>query len=902
MPVHPVLRRIQRGGIPLLSSVYNDGCVVSEESQDPVEEGTSPTCSGRRVNSGCAPLDLLLDHFRLGDNVVWQVESLDDYRLFANDFFRQSARDQRTFIYIRFGTHPPVLKSGPGMVIESFDPREGFDVFSAQVNRIITHWGRKAFYVFDNLSSLVDLWATDELLANFFQATCPYLFELDTVAYFALDRDRHSVAAVTRIRDTTQVLLDTFRMEQALHVRPLKVWQRHAPQMFLPHRVEQGDWIPVAAEAVPEPLLASETSAPWDVVYADLCVVHAQGGKGFDAGKVNGLRADLCRMLLGTDEKILRLADAYLSLDALMHIRSRVIGSGRIGGKAAGMILARAIVRRACAEAASAFPLLDEDSFHIGSDVFYTFIVHNDLFRTRLAVTRAGAMTHDEFEQLENRFVAGRFDAARVQAFEALLDELGDAPFIVRSSSFLEDGFGNAFAGKYRSEFCVNTGSRAERLDAFLHAVKLVYASTLNPDAISYRRNRGMLESDEQMAILVQRVAGAAHGRYFFPALAGVAFSRNLYAWTERIDPAAGIIRLVFGLGTRAVNRVSRDYPRMVAVSHPELRPEIGDKVSVYSQRYVDVLDLADGDLVTVPLAEVLKEGPFPNLHLLVSLWQDGYLTEPLGRRVHSAARVVLTFNRLFKETAFVRVLGRMLAALEEVYEHPVDTEFTATLTATGQIEVNVLQCRPMWLPGARAHVQLPADVPDQDVCFRSTRFINGGVADPIRYVVYVDPAAYAALADDQMRKTLPRVIGQINQSMRLRGERVMMMGPGRWGSSNPDLGIGVGYADIDQVSVLVEIAHEEDGHVPEVSYGTHFFQDLVEAEIIYMPIYPEQPDAAYNTRFFTEAENYLAQIEAGLQAYESIVKVLDIPAMANQRHIRVMADPDTRQALCFIA
>ena len=137
-----------------------------------------PPLYSERVSSGLPPLDELIDGLRLGDNVVWQVEDLDDYRRFSEAFLEQSRRDKRSFIYVRFGTHPPVLEPGPGQRIETVDPRDGFDVFSAQVNRIIAHWGERAFYVFDNLSCLVDLWATDELVANFFQATCPYLFDL----------------------------------------------------------------------------------------------------------------------------------------------------------------------------------------------------------------------------------------------------------------------------------------------------------------------------------------------------------------------------------------------------------------------------------------------------------------------------------------------------------------------------------------------------------------------------------------------------------------------------------------------------------------------------------------------------------------------------------------------------
>jgi len=161
---------------------------------------------------------------------------------------------------------------------------------------------------------------------------------------------------------------------------------------------------------------------------------------------------------------------------------------------------------------------------------------------------------------VEQRFLAGRFPVAIQEQFRAMLDYYGQAPIIVRSSSLLEDSFGNAFAGKYRSLFCANQGDPDVRLADFMRAVKLVYASALNPDALSYRCKRGLGENDEQMAILVQRVSGMPYTSIL--SFAGrVAFSHNLYSWNDRIDTRQGIIRLVFGLGTRAVERVVRITP-----------------------------------------------------------------------------------------------------------------------------------------------------------------------------------------------------------------------------------------------------------------------------------------------------------------------------------------------------
>ena len=331
--------------------------------------------------------------------------------------------------------------------------------------------------------------------------------------------------------------------------------------------------------------MKAKSIAPWESVYRRLMQYH-EAGMDLDekTPEIAALKQELSRMMIGTHPEFSRLVDTYMTLDDLFAIRDRLIGSGRIGGKAAGMLLARRILVAEPGETDFAEVLEAHDSFYIGSDVFFTFLVNNDLFRLRLQLSRATNISHEEFAEVEKRFLAGWFSPEIMEQFRDMLAYFGQAPIIARSSSLLEDSFGNAFAGKYHSEYCANQGTPEERLEAFLRAVKLVYASALNPDALTYRRARGLGESDEQMAILVQRVSGMPYKHYFFPSLAGVAFSRNLYAWTDRIDPTRGMIRLVFGLGTRAVNRVGNDYPRMIAVSHPQLRPESGARIAKYSQ------------------------------------------------------------------------------------------------------------------------------------------------------------------------------------------------------------------------------------------------------------------------------------------------------------------------------
>jgi hypothetical protein len=868
----------------------------------------------RAVGSGIKTLDNLLQGIRLGDNVVWQVDNLNDYAYFAESFVTQSIKDDFKCVYIRFAAHKPVLTPRSGLTIIDIDPSLGFDFFSTTVHRIIDERGKRVCYVFDNLSDLVNIWATDELLANFFHFTCPYLFELDTVTYFALTRNQHSAGTIARIRDTTQMLIDLYHVDNQAYIHPLKVWDRYSSEMFIPHVISGVNWLPIfqsgdaaalsiSASKRPTGIISSSI-APWDSVYSQLIQYQGVASELPEANReIAALKQELTRMMIGNHPDFNKLSDRYLTLDDLMQIRNRMIGSGRIGGKAAGMLVARKVLLQEGKGRNFSHILEEHDSFFIGSDVFFTFLVNNNLFRLKSQLSRNSQISLEEFEQVERQFLDGKFPGEIMEQFKDMLDYFGQAPIIVRSSSLLEDSFGNAFAGKYRSEFCANQGNPEKRLEFFLRAVKLVYASALNPDALSYRKKRGLGEGDEQMAILVQRVSGMPYQKYFFPSLAGVAFSRNLYVWTNRIDPSKGMIRLVFGLGTRAVNRVGGDYPRMIAVSDPELRPEIGRQILKYSQKNVDLLDLEANEFTTYSLQEILATMDYPNLNYLISMMSEDFINDSFYSSTDTSIKnIILTFNNLIKQTDLVKIMDELLARLEKAWEQPVDIEFTAAIDKNGEVRVNLLQCRPLRLPRIPdSPVALPDNLDAQHVLFKTNRIISGGIIDSIRYIIYIDPVKYAEITSISVKRSIGRVVGKLNEYLRSKEGKVMAVGPGRWGSNNIDLGVNVSYADIDNIIVLVEVGRTGASGEPELSYGTHFFQDLVEADIIYLPVFPDKSATEFNNRFFTQSPNILTKILPEYNDFKDVIQVIDVPSAYDGMYANVIADPQTRKAVCFL-
>jgi hypothetical protein len=605
------------------------------------------------------------------------------------------------------------------------------------------------------------------------------------------------------------------------------------------------------------------------------------------------------------------LARELFTIDDLKQIRSQRIGRGKIGGKAAGMMLAWKIIQRRGMEAAPelASRISIPESYFVAADVFYDFQALNDLVRHMNQKYKTLDEVRADYPKLRHTYLSGRFPLEVRGRLRELLARLGSQPIIVRSSSLLEDNFGFSFAGKYDTFFLPNQGTLEENLEALQRAIAAVYASVVSPDAIAYRQRMGLLDYDERMAVLIQKVVGARHKGYYFPSLAGVAFSHNPFRWNARIRREDGLVRLVWGLGTRAVDRVSNDYPRMIALSHPTLRPEMGARaVSKYSQHLVDVLNLSSNQPETLPVTELLS-GDYPGLHLIASQNKGDYVQPVLSLLdqpdPHS---LILTFDHLIERTDFCELMSFLLQTLEHYYERPVDIEFAVeSLPGRGisghsgrPLGISLLQCRPLSFREQGQPVPIPSDVPTEDQLFSANRLVPQGVVEKIRYIVWVDPVAYDQIHDPSTKTQIARWVGRLNQA--LKGECFILMGPGRWGSSNVSLGVPATYADIDHASVLAEVALAHGGHAPEASYGTHFFQDLVEAHIYPLPLYPDDPDVVFNWDFFRQAPDVLPQILPDTPERLSVaLKVIDVPAAAAGRHLTIAMSSEQDRALGYL-
>ena len=843
-----------------------------------------------KVSTGIKGFDQVIDNLRLGDNVVWKVDSVADYKKMVDPFVRQSCADNRKLIYVRFGLHEPLLSNSDCVKVYQVDAGKGFESFATEIYNMVEEEGKKTFYVFDCLTDLLKYWYSDLMIGNFFKIICPFLFKLDTIAYFALIRNVHMFSTIAGIRETTQLLLESYQLNEELYIHPLKVWHRYSPTMFFPHLIKEQEAFSITASSEAAALFANINRSTERFDYWDVIINRAKEALSSSPEEQEKHKRFLMSMLMGKESGVLDLCNRYFTLQDILNIANREVGTGFIGGKSVGMLVARKILEN---DEQNRFkPYMEaHDSYFLGSDIFYTYIVQNGWWELRTKQkTKEGYFKYAQ--ELKEKLLNGVFPEKIQEKFLQMMEYFGQSPIIVRSSSLLEDNFGNAFAGKYDSVFCVNQGTPEERYEAFEQAIRLVYASTMNEDALSYRMNRGLFDKDEQMAILVQRVSGDYYEQYFFPHLAGVGNSSNLYVWDKNTDMNAGMLRLVFGLGTRAVDRTTEDYAKIVCLDNPLRKPPMySEDKSKYTQHHVDLLSLKDNILTSKDLQEVISQDIKIDKGLFVSVdYETADRLREIGYKNIKPA-YILDFVKVLKDTQFPVFMKDILAVLSGAYDYPVDIEFTANFDKDKNFKVNLLQCRPLQTRGLGKSVKIP-NITDESDCFFYIKgnFMGGNVHLPIDYVVFVHARAYLDL-NEQDKYEVARCIGMINTIMK--GKNMMLVGPGRWGTTTPSLGVPVHFSEICNMSVICEVASTVEGFLPELSYGSHFFQDLVESGNFYAAIFNGYKDVIYYPEYVLKRPNMLTSILPEAMKFSHVIHI------ASTEKMELFSDVVSQKLLC---
>lgn len=664
------------------------------------------------------------------------------------------------------------------------------------------------------------------------------------------------------------------------------------------------------------PISFNPEIAPWEMLFRQGEVYERMDADELERHRhhLEEIKVVLIKRLMSDQLPFIGVAKRVLTISDLRSIHHSLIGTGKIGGKAAGMYLAWRILQPVDDQFSQGIINIP-DSYFIGTDVIYEFFLMNQLEHHMNQKYRPVQEIRAQYPRIVQDFRRSVLPDYVVAQVREVLGTMGDSPLIVRSSSLLEDNFGFSFAGKYDSYFCPNQGTAEENLEAVLDAIRRVYASSVNPNALLYRKKNNLIDYDERMAILLQRVTGHWCGHYYFPDVAGVGFSENPFCWTPEIRRGDGFLRIVTGLGTRAVDRVAQDYPRLIPISHPHLRPEMDvEGRRNYSQRFMAVIDRDSNSVVTVPVREALPRcGPL--LSLVASIDRGGSLAAILpGAGIHPDDHIVLTFDGLTHDETFIAIMRQALQELEDAYNGPVDLEFAIQVdfaddtpaeegTPAGspqhKYRLHVLECRPL-------NERLPAgddtdrvEIDTNRRLFAMPTLLPSGTVEAINYLVFVDPEVYYHIEREDDRLRIAQTITALNDL--LPAGRFGLIGPGRWGSSNNRLSVPVSYSDICNSRLLVEISPPYTP-APELAYGTDFYEDVLEAGIFILGIQPTPEGGMMDWKLLRESPNHLANYVPEAADWADCVRVIDLRAAAGSP-LKIIIDDETNEAIaCFDA
>lgn len=617
-----------------------------------------------------------------------------------------------------------------------------------------------------------------------------------------------------------------------------------------------------------------------------------------------GLRVSLLRRFFTEDLEYIKIAKEYIKLTDFYRLIDKMIytptSQGKLGGKSSGIFLASNILKKKSEKSELLKNIKIPKTWFMASDCISSFMQYNNLEEVLEQKYKEIDELRLEYPHIVQTFKSSQFPPDLDKGLSVALDDFGETPLIVRSSSLLEDQMGASFSGKYKSLFLANQGPKIERLAALKDAIAEVYASTFGPDPIEYRAERGLLDFHEEMGVMIQEVVGNKIGKYFLPAYAGVAFSNNEFRWSPRINRDDGLVRLVPGLGTRAVDRVGDDYPILIAPGQPNLRVNSSiDEMIKYAPKKVDVINLETNDFETVEIEEIVtgNHEDYPGLEHVMSILDGEMLRDISAFELDiDKKETIVTFNGLLNKTNFINKTHEILTTLQTAMQTPVDIEF-----ASDGKDFYLLQCRPQSFSSAEASDPIPDDIPPERIIFSANKYVSNGKVPDISHIVYVDPVKYGEVGDHKELKQIGRAVGKLNKLLPKR--KFILMGPGRWGSRGDiKLGVNVTYSDINNTTMLIEIAKQKGSYVPDLSFGTHFFQDLVEASIRYLPLYPDDEGILFNDEFFKNSQNILKSLLPEYGHLSDILKVIDVEKSTDGMILKVLTNADLDRALAILS
>jgi CheY-like chemotaxis protein len=507
-----------------------------------------------------------------------------------------------------------------------------------------------------------------------------------------------------------------------------------------------------------------------------------------------------------------------------------VLGKGSLGGKGRGLAFAfRQFSRWLKDDRIQGIKLRLPRTLVIGADESNTFLRNNEI-----DIAFLEGVADDDILQ---RFASGSMDSHLRKSLEFYIHRV-NVPLAVRSSGLLEDSHRQPLAGLYATYMLPNNHPDPHvRLKQLETAIKLVYASACLERPRRYLESIGHDQVESRMAVLVQEVVGRRHGQYFYPSISGVAQSHNYYP-VFRMKPEDGVATIALGLGKQVVEggESVRFCPR-----YPQVLPQFRSPAEVMrnSQREFFALDLDSGEanlldgtdatLVRLPLSQAEMDGMLALAGSVVDTEEDR-IHDGVSRR----GTRVLTFARILKHNVFPlsAILNELFEICRKELGFAVEIEFAVNVgdDPREDAEFCFLQMRPLVASRERCEIARETTPANKILC-RSQRVLGNGCVDNIRDVVYIDPAKF----DRGRSMEVAQILAEINERLLREHRPYLLIGPGRWGSFDPWIGIPVVWHQISAARVIVEVP-ANDLHI-EPSQGTHFFHNMTSAGIGYFSL-----------------------------------------------------------------
>lgn len=613
-----------------------------------------------------------------------------------------------------------------------------------------------------------------------------------------------------------------------------------------------------------------------------------------------GIQVSLIRKFLSeqTDyidraKNLVDIRDFHELLNNLVYTKE---SRGKLGGKGAMLFLLDKALKKRGLHEGGLSGVKTPKTWYISSDIIYHFMGYNDFEDVIEQKYKDSGQIRMEYPNIVQAFKNGQFPEDIIKILSTTLDDFGDVPLMVRSSSLLEGQLGSGFYGMYPHVFLANRGSKTERLEALKNAIATIYASIFAPEPLEYRSRHRMLDSYEEMGIVIQEVIGEQVGEYFMPLFSGVASSENEFIWAPHIKRKDGLLCMVPGLWVPLLSRLKDDYLILFPLTlSGEKSADSIENARQLLPKNMCVFNMESGCLEAVKTEDLLKNAGLDFTEFGADIFpSDSSPDSALHAACDSPDSRFISLKRLQENSQLLTQANAILEILEKEFGAPVRIEF-----AFRRNELYITNCRIENRTQEPERIPVPKDIPDENVLFSVGRNTRNGIVESITHIVYIDPARYVDLPDLPVKKQIGTVIGRLNKL--LPKKKYILMGPWKWaGSRSLHHGVEIVMSDVNCAAAIIDIPLRAIPCNPEYSYETYLFQDLMKAEIHHLMLCPDQENDFINRSFLKKSNNMLSDIVSDCSDLNDIVKLIDIPGNTDGRVLKLTMNGDLNEAMAY--